>query len=308
MAKYFANVNVKTWIVIGVVIFAIITFNYYIKTKEGLDTNNKIPNVIWTFWDGDLPPLVKACIESWKRYNPEYKVIVLNKQNVQEYLPEPDLSKMRHVNAFVQRYSDFVRIHILAKHGGIWLDSSVICQKPLSWIHDIQHETGAEYIGYFTDSMTSPEYREKSPVIENWAFACTPECQFTKDWRDQMASFTKYEKVLDYSNEVVRSGTNPQGIPGGPNNIEYFAMHLAAQRLLQNNREKYNLHLLCAEDTALSYLVEPGTRSIIYTTDGITNNAKKIIDKKHPDQPLLKLPGYIRDRVEKLTNDFTNII
>lgn len=194
MAKYFANVNVKTWAIIGVVIFAIIIFNYYTQKKEGFESDNKIPNIIWTFWDGDLPPLVKACIESWKRHNPEYKIIVLNKQNVQEYLPEPDLSKMRHVNDFVQRYSDFVRIHILAKHGGIWLDSSVICQKPLSWIHDIQHETGAEYIGYFTDSMTSPEYREKSPVIENWAFACTPDCQFTKDWRDQMASFTKYEK------------------------------------------------------------------------------------------------------------------
>jgi hypothetical protein len=252
--------------------------------------------------------LVKACIDSWKTHNPEYKIIVLNKQNVKEYLPEPDLSKMRHLNDFVQRYSDFVRIHILAKHGGIWLDSSVICQKPLDWIHDIQRETGAEYIGYFTDSMTLPEYREKSPVIENWAFACIPECQFTKDWRDQMASFAKYDKVLDYSNEVVRSGTNPQKIIGAPDNIEYLAMHLAAQRLLQKNREKYNIHLLCAEDTALVYLVEPGTRNIIYTDDSIRNNSKKIIDKKHSDQPILKLPGYIRDTIEKLTENFTDII
>jgi hypothetical protein len=307
MAKLFSNVNAKTWAIICVIIFAIIIFNYYTK-KEGFDSNNKIPNVIWTFWDGEMPPLVKACIDSWKTHNPEYKIIVLNKQNVQEYLPEPDLSKMRHVNDFVQRYSDFVRIHILAKYGGIWLDSSVICQKPLSWIHDIQRETGVEYIGYFTDNMTLPEYREKSPVIENWAFACIPECLFMKDWRDQMASFSKYDKVLDYSNEVVRSGTNPQGIPGAPNNIEYFAMHLAAQRLLQKNREKYNLHLLCAEDTALVYLVEPGTRNIMYTEDSIRNNSKKIIDKKHSDQPILKLPGYIRETVEKMTDDFTDII
>ena len=299
--------NISMWIGLGLVILFFLVFNYFTRPyqREGFEsTLSKIPNVIWTFWDGGVPPLVNDCIESWKKYNPEYEIILLNKENVEKYLPDPDLSNTKHVNEFIQRYSDYVRVHILAKYGGIWLDSSVICQKPLDWIHDIQKETGAEYIGYYTESMTLPELLEKSPVLENWAFFCTPDSQFVKDWRDEMMEYTKYDSYLERSNEIVKGGVNPQKIPGAPNNIEYFGMHLVAQKLLQEQREKYNLHLICAEETALSYLVEPGTKDILYTEEAMNKNVDKIINKKKGDEPLLKLPGYIRERIEKRDDNF----
>ena len=297
-----------TWILLGLLVVLILVFNYFtrLSKKEGLATNSEIPNIIWTFWDGKLPPLVEKCIESWKKYNPDYEIVILNKDNINEYLSETDLSKMNHVNAFIQRYSDFVRVHVLAKYGGIWLDSSVICQTPLDWIHKIQNETGVEYIGYYTDMMTEPKFKDKSPVIENWTFACTPDSKFVKDWRDEMVGFTKYDKIGDYSKEIIKNGISPQGIPGAPE-IEYFSMHFAAQRLLQEHSEKYNLHLICAEDTALSYLVEPGTKTILYTEEAVNNNVDKIINKEKKDEPLLKLPGYIRERIEKRGDDFTFI-
>ena len=296
---------------LGLIIISILLINYFTTSyiKERFESKqSEIPNVIWTFWDGEPPPLVKKCIETWKKHNPDYKIIVLNKENVKNYLSEPDLSKVKHVNDIVQRYSDYVRVHVLAKHGGIWLDSSVICQKPLDWIHDIQNETGVEYIGYFTENMTLPELKEDSPVLENWAFFCTPDSKFVKDWRDEMMKYTKYSSYLDYSNEIVKSGVNPQKIPGAPNNIEYFGMHLVAQKLMQKQRDKYNLNLICAEDTALSYLVEPGTKTILYTEDAVNKNIDKIINKEKGGEPLLKLPGYIRDRIEKRSVDFDGFI
>lgn len=303
--------NLSMWMGLGLVIISILLINHFTRNfkREGFKSKqSKIPNVIWTFWDGEPPELVKKCIESWKKYNPEYEVILLNKDNVKKYLTETDLSKAKHVNDIVQRYSDYVRVHILAKHGGIWLDSSVICQKPLDWIHDIQNETGAEYIGYFTENMTFPELLEKSPVLENWAFFCTPDSQFVKDWRDEMMEYTKYDSYLEHSNEIVKNGVNPQKIPGAPNNIEYFGMHLVAQKLLQEQREKYNLHLICAEETALSYLVEPGTKTILYTEEAVNKNVDKIINKEKKDEPLLKLPGYIRKNMESRMKFFNDIM
>lgn len=303
--------NISIWIGLGLVIISIVLINYFTRSyrKEGFGSKqSEIPNIIWTFWDGEPPPLVKKCIETWKKYNPDYKIIVLNKENVKNYLSKPDLSKAKHVNDIVQRYSDYARVHILAKHGGIWLDSSVICQKPLDWVHDIQNETGVEYIGYFTENMTLPELKEKSPVLENWAFFCTPDSKFVKDWRDEMMKYTKHDSYLDYSNEIVEGGVNPQKIPGAPNNIEYFGMHLVAQKLMQEQPEKYKLHLLCAEDTALSYLVEPGTKTILYTEDAVNKNVDKIINKEKEEEPLLKLPGYIRKNMESRTENFDDII
>ena len=303
--------NILIWIGLGLVIMTILLINYFtrISKNEGFESKqSKIPNVIWTFWDGNPPRLVEKCMESWKKYNPDYKIILLNKDNVKNYLSKPDLSKTKHVNDIVQRFSDYVRVHILAKYGGIWLDSSVICQKPLDWIHDIQNKTHAEYIGYFTENMSLHELKETSPVLENWAFFCTPDSQFLKDWRDEMMEYTKHDSYLEHSNEIVKNGVNPQKIPGAPNNIEYFGMHLVAQKLLQEQREKYNLHLMCAEETALSYLVEPGTKTILYTEEAVNNNVDKIINKEKGDEPLLKLPGYIRKNMESRMEIFDDIM
>jgi hypothetical protein len=299
--------NFSVLIGFGLVIMSILLINYFTRpyTNEGFETKqSKIPNVIWTFWDGEPPKLVKKCIESWKKYNPDYEVILLNKENVEKYLPDTDLSKTKHVNDFVQRYSDYTRVHILAKYGGIWLDSSVICQKPLDWIHEIQNKTDVEFIGYFTESMSLPELKERSPVLENWAFFCTPNSKFVKDWRDEMMEYTKHDSYLDYSNKIVQDGVNPQKIPGAPNNITYFGMHLVAQKLMQEQGEKYNLHLMCAEETALSYLVEPGSNIISYTDEVINKSVDKILNKEIKNEPLLKLPGYMRDRIEKSGQEF----
>lgn len=298
-------------ITLCLVIILILTFNYFniSNKKEGFEsTLSSIPNVIWTFWDGDPPSLVKKCIKSWEKYNPECEIIILNKKNIEKYLPEVDFYKMKHVNDMIQRYSDYVRVWVLAKYGGIWLDGSVICQKSFDWVHVIQKEKNAEYIGYYTESMTLPELKYKSPVLENWAFFCTPDSKFVKDWRDKMMEYMKYDSFLEHSNEIVKSGVNPQKIPGAPNNIEYFGMHLVAQELMQKEPEKYNLHLICAEDTALSYLIESGNRTILYTDDSVNKSVNKIINKEKSHEPLLKLPGYIRDRIEKRTSNFDEFI
>jgi hypothetical protein len=266
-----------------------------------------IPSTIWTFWDGDSSPLVKACIASWKRHNPNYEIILLNKGNLSTYLPEVDFSSMRHVHDSVQRFSDFVRVHVLAQHGGIWIDGSTICQAPLDWM--IQ-QNDAEFIGYFTDAMTLPKWREASPVLENWAFACIPGSPFMLDWRDEMMKMTTYDDVADYSRSVVKNeGVDPQKIPGAPDDISYFAMHLAAQRLLQTQRDKkYRLHLLCAEETALVYLCEPGSHDIVLTEESKTRYAHRLMNREFPDQPLLKMPGYMRNLVEQLTSDYTSFV
>ena len=249
---------------------------------------SQIPNIIWTFWDGDVSPFVSRCIQSWKHHNPNYKIIVLNKENIGDYLPEVDFTKIRAANDFIQRYSDYVRIHVLSKYGGFWFDASIICQASNQWIHDIQNKTGSEYIGYYIDRATIPEYVKSSPIIENWCFACIPGSIFVKDWLDEFMKLNHYENTKQYVDAVLETGVNPQKI----DSLEYLTMHLSAQKILQNNPNKYKLYLLRAEDTAFRHLVNDNS-----DWDGDENGARRILEKTHPDQPLLKLIGMIRDQV-----------
>jgi hypothetical protein len=48
-------------------------------------------------------------------------------------------------------------------------------------------------------------------------------------------------------------------------------------------------------------------KNIIYTETAVNNNAKKLLNKKHADQPIFKLPGYIRDTIQKMTDDYSSI-
>jgi len=258
--------------------------------SEQWTTESQIPNMIWTFWDGEMSPFVTRCIQSWKDYNPGYKVIVLNKQTLGTYLPEVDFSKIRAANDFVQRYSDYVRIYVLSKYGGFWFDASIICQKSNQWIHEIQRKTNAEFIGFYIDLFTLSDYRKTSPILENWCFACVPRSIFVQDWLDEFMRLNDHENAKQYIDAVVSSGVNLQNL----DHIEYLVMHVSAQKVLQSNPpNKYRLHFIRAEDTAFRHLVndEGGW-------DGDENGARRILEKTHSDQPLLKLIAPIRKQVE----------
>lgn len=84
-----------------------------------------IPKKIHYCWFGgkELPPLAKKCIESWKKYCPDYEIIEWNEKNfdinINQYTKEAYDNKKW---AFV---SDVARIYALYNHGGIYMDTDV---------------------------------------------------------------------------------------------------------------------------------------------------------------------------------------
>ncbi len=95
-----------------------------------------IPKVIHYCWFGGkkLPDDVLKCIESWKKYAPEYEIIEWNENNydvnVCTYVKEAFMKKKW---AFV---SDFARYDILYKYGGIYFDTDVQMIKSIDDIVD----------------------------------------------------------------------------------------------------------------------------------------------------------------------------
>ena len=90
-----------------------------------------IPKVIHYCWFGgnSLPEEAKRCIESWKKYCPDYKIIEWNENNYDvnsnEYMKAAYKEKKW---AFV---SDYARIDVVYKYGGIYMDTDVELVKEL---------------------------------------------------------------------------------------------------------------------------------------------------------------------------------
>jgi len=265
---------------------------------------SKIPKKIWTYWDGDLPHLVQKCVESWIKYNPDHEIIILNKKNLGHYLSNElciasgiqeeklDIFKLKHASETSQRFSDYVRLYILPIYGGIWMDASIICQTSLQWVHDKNSSSGFEMIGYFREGFSS-----LTPMVESWFFACVPNSDFVKDWRDEFIRMTDFEKVDDYTKSVVQSEVDISKMPDYRWN--YLAIYVSAQKVLQQPKHAYNLDLIKSDDTALKHWIDRGFDSNLGAKDLLEKN------EMHRDQPIIKIVGVVRAELEKMTNNFS---
>lgn len=84
-----------------------------------------IPKVIHYCWFGhnEKPELVKRCIESWKKYCPDYEIKEWNENNFDVNLC--DYTKQAYYEGKWAFVSDVARLWIVYNEGGIYLDTDV---------------------------------------------------------------------------------------------------------------------------------------------------------------------------------------
>lgn len=90
-----------------------------------------IPKILHYCWfgNGEMPELALKCLESWRKYLPDYEIMVWNENNfdVNMYRFASEAYKEKKY-AFV---ADVCRLYALKNMGGIYLDTDVEFLKPL---------------------------------------------------------------------------------------------------------------------------------------------------------------------------------
>ncbi len=110
-----------------------------------------IPKTIHYCWFGGnpLPKQAQKCIESWKKYCPEYDIVEWNENNFDlakcpEYVRDAYSAKKF---AFA---SDYVRLKVLYEHGGFYMDTDVELLKSLN-----KFENDRAVIGFENDDFVN---------------------------------------------------------------------------------------------------------------------------------------------------------
>jgi hypothetical protein len=105
--------------------------------NECIPTSNNKKGPIWVFWwqgENAAPPIVKRCIASIRQNSSGHQVILMDKNNFFDYVdvPESVLKKVYSGEVTKNQFANFLRLSLLANHGGAWIDATVYLSRPIS--------------------------------------------------------------------------------------------------------------------------------------------------------------------------------
>lgn len=89
-------------------------------------------NKVWFFWMQGIeeaPDVVRICLKSLKKYLIDKDIVVLDGSNIHDYVVLPDFINAKHEKGIIShaKFSDLLRLELLIKYGGTWIDSTVLC-------------------------------------------------------------------------------------------------------------------------------------------------------------------------------------
>jgi hypothetical protein len=212
-------------------------------------TTSAIPKVIWSYWHPQpAPEFIERCWNNWRRLAPDHELRLLSDADLAAWI-DPAALPTNFDTLPSYRRADWLRIQLLARHGGIWIDASTLLTTDLEWVHRLQQAQGCEYVGQYIDRYTT---RPEQPMVENWFMAAVPGSRFAADLAREFdhALALGAEAYLAQLQAQGNIGRIVQGLDAAFQ--RYLLMHVAASALLDRMPGAYRLCLLRAEDSALS--------------------------------------------------------
>lgn len=88
--------------------------------------------ILWLQGWNKAPVLQKKVLQSWIKYNSDWNVVKLDYNNLKDYNLDIDYIYNKAKNITPQALSDIIRVSLLSKYGGIWVDATFLCLKSMT--------------------------------------------------------------------------------------------------------------------------------------------------------------------------------
>jgi len=200
-----------------------------------------IPKIIHYCWFGKnpIPSVVKVCMNSWRKYCPDYQIIEWNESNFDVFdCPYSTQAYEAKMWAFV---SDYARIKILYEHGGIYMDTDVELLKNIDPLLDNKAFMGFETKLVVNSGLITGS-EPKLPIMDK----LIEEYQISKfkleDGSLNLTSCVEYQTTLLQRYGLVKENKiqNVEGIKIYP--IAYFSPLNHYTGAVNIKEETYSIH------------------------------------------------------------------
>ena len=103
----------------------------YTENVPEVKTSDKFKDCIWQLWlqgEENAPELVKKCLKSVKKHANGRRVIVLDEETVKDYIDVDSVIYEKYKQGLIipAHFADYVRLELLAKYGGTWVDATIL--------------------------------------------------------------------------------------------------------------------------------------------------------------------------------------
>ena len=275
-----------------ILIISIVLLFYYLNknSTEGFDNKENIydlPKIIWSYWNTDtLPEQIKLIYENNKKKLNNYDYKLVTNSNKKEYLGDDDIK----TELSPEHYSDWLRLYLLKKYGGVWMDISIIVNTTFDDLWNKSFIKKSELTGFNNSALEDKNIH--IPVIESWFIMAPKNSEIILLWYEEFNRAIK-EGLLNYKKEQIKNGINFQNIFGNDKEDEvYLSIHGCLQVVLQKklNREA-NMYIQNANESMFKLQEECGWDNKCFNT--------KINDISYSKKiPYIKLRGIDRNNLD----------
>lgn len=206
-----------------------------------------IPKILWTYWNQPQPDsFVLECIQSWRLQCPDYEVRLVHPGNLAEFV-ELGALPAQFQDLHPTKQSDWLRLYLVARHGGFWLDASTLLTRSLNWMQAAV-SAEAEFVGFYLEKFTT---NARMPVIESWAFGALAGGGFITAWQREFHQALIVEGTEAYL-QRLQGQPDWDDIRQNIGDPHYLLIHITAQQVLR--RKQYScMAVFKAEDSAYYY-------------------------------------------------------
>lgn len=114
-----------------IVILLIIILIFKMSIRESFQERQQ--KHIWMYWENKKGhqkyPYLNLCYQTIIRHCQDCQVHLINENTILNYLPDLDINLLK--GCSIPQKADYLRISLLYKYGGIWLDADIIVFKSL---------------------------------------------------------------------------------------------------------------------------------------------------------------------------------
>jgi len=240
----------KNNIYILLLIFIIIYVLFRVRTYDKFENQEEtIPKIIWSHWDNlnTLPAFTKNTMEERNKKLSDWTIISIDNTNINKYINDNDYPE-KYNTLGIQHQADWIRLFLLKKYGGLWLDMGIIINSgdEINKIYLDSIKERSELTAFYLNGRLL----NNNPMtyIENWFIMAPKNSRVINAWFDEF-NLAINMGFLEYRNYITNLGVDTQFIYFSEDDT-YLTMHAAIQKIIQLNIiDTPRIKLYKAEDT-----------------------------------------------------------